>query len=104
MSVIGNIKGFLKPKHLVAFFGLDPSVNQSGKFNSNRNTMSKRGTKIGRRALYVVALASIRSTRNGKPINEVLLKYYKENLKGKKSKVTLVAIMSKLAKYIFSIL
>ncbi len=104
MSEIGNIKGFLKPKHLVAFFGLDPSVNQSGKFNSNQNTMSKRGTKIGRRALYAVALASIRSTRNGKPINEILLKYYKENLKGKKNKVALVAIMSKLTRYIFSIL
>ncbi|WP_143442541.1 transposase, partial [Klebsiella pneumoniae] len=42
MSEIGNIKGFIKPKHLVAYFGIDPSVNQSGKFNSNKNVMSKR--------------------------------------------------------------
>jgi transposase len=41
MSEIGNIKGFIKPKHLVAYFGIDPSVNQSGKFNSNKNVMSK---------------------------------------------------------------
>jgi transposase len=41
MSEIGNIEGFVKPKHLVAYFGMDPSVNQSGKFNSDRNTMSK---------------------------------------------------------------
>lgn len=52
ISEIGDIKSFLKPKHLVAYFGIDPSVNQSGKFNSDRNTMSKRGTRIGRRALY----------------------------------------------------
>ncbi|MHC1682013.1 MAG: IS110 family transposase [Clostridiaceae bacterium] len=104
MSEIGNIDGFLKPKHLVAFFGIDPSVNQSGKFNSDKNTMSKRGTRIGRRALYAVALASVRTNRNGEPLNKVLLNYYKENLKGKSKKVGLVAIMHKLINYIFSVL
>ncbi len=104
MSEIGDINGFLKPKHLIAYFGIDPSVNQSGKFNSDRNKMSKRGTRIGRRALYAAALASVRTNKNGKPNNEVLLKYYKENLKGKKKKVALVAVMNKLIKYIFSVL
>jgi len=104
MSEIGNINGFVKPKHLVAYFGIDPSVNQSGKFNSDRNTMSKRGTRIGRRALYAVALASIRTCRNGEPINKVLLNYYKENLNNKSKKVGLVAIMHKLINYIFSVL
>ncbi|EJO5349594.1 IS110 family transposase, partial [Clostridium botulinum] len=65
MSEIGDINGFLKPKHLIAYFGIDPSVNQSGKFNSDRNKMSKRGTRMGRRALYAVALASVRTTQNG---------------------------------------
>jgi hypothetical protein len=104
MSEIGDINGFIKPKYLVAYFGIDPSVNQSGKFDSNRNKMSKRGTRIGRRALYAVALASVRNTRNGNPINPFLLKYYKENLNGKSKKVGLVAIMHKLIKYIFSVL
>ncbi|PRR78018.1 IS110 family transposase [Clostridium luticellarii] len=104
MSEIGNIKSFIKPKHLVAYFGIDPSVNQSGKFNSTRNTMSKRGTKIGRRALYAVALASIRTNRNGQPINKILLSYYKENLNGKSKKVRLVSIMHKIVNYIFSVL
>ncbi|KYH30446.1 transposase IS116/IS110/IS902 family protein [Clostridium tepidiprofundi DSM 19306] len=99
MSEIGNINGFLKPKHLIAYFGIDPSVNESGKFKSNQNKMSKRGTRIGRRALYAVALASVRTNNN-----EVLLKYYKENLKGKKKKVALGAVMNKLIKYIFSVL
>jgi transposase len=48
---IGDPERFKKPKHLVAFFGIDPSVNESGKFKSNRNKMSKRGTRFGRRAL-----------------------------------------------------
>jgi len=104
IAEIGDIDGFIKPKHLVAFFGIDCSVNESGKFKGNKNKISKRGTRIGRRALYAVALASIRSSRNGIPINKVLLKYYQTNLKGKKAKVALVAIMHKILNYIFAVL
>ena len=101
---IGDINGFIKPKHLVAFFGIDSSVNQSGKFLGDQSKISKRGTRIGRRALYAVALASIRRNRNGIPINKVLLEYYQVNLKGKKAKVALVAIMHKILNYIFAVL
>lgn len=104
IAEIGDIDGFIKPKHLVAFFGIDCSVNESGKFKGNQNKISKRGTRIGRRALYAVALASIRSSRKGIPINKVLLEYYQTNLKGKKAKVALVAIMHKILNYIFAVL
>lgn len=104
IAEIGDINGFIKPKHLVAFFGIDSSVNESGKFKGNQNKMSKRGTRIGRRALYAVALASIRKNRNGVPINSVLLDYYQTNLNGKKSKVALGAIMHKILNYIFAVL
>lgn len=104
IAEIGDIKNFAKPKHLVAFFGVDSSVNESGKFKGNQNKISKRGTCIGRRALYAVALASIRKTRKGIPINYVLLDYYQNNLKGKKAKVSLVALMHKLLNYIFAVL
>ena len=104
ISEIGDIKNFTKPKHLVTFFGLAPSVNESGKFKGTNNHISKGGTRIGRRALYAVALASIRSKRNGNPINPVLLDYYKNNMNGKSKKVGIVAIMHKLIKYIFSVL
>jgi len=104
LAEIGAVDNFLKPKQLVAFFGVDPAVNESGKFKGDRVKMSKRGTRFGRRALYAVALASIRRKRNGEPTNPILLKYYQENLKGKKAKVALVAIMHKIIKYIFAIL
>jgi Transposase and inactivated derivatives len=104
VSEIGDIKNFTKPKHLVAFFGLDPSVNESGKFKGSNNHISKRGTRIGRRALYAVALASIRTKRNGQATNSILLDYYKNNMNGKSKKVGLVSIMHKLMKYIFSVL
>lgn len=104
LSEIGDFKNFAKSKKLVAFFGLDPSVNESGKFKGSNNHISKRGTRIGRRALYAVALASIRSKRNGLATNSVLLNYYKENMNGKSKKVGIVAVMKKLLGYIFSIL
>lgn len=104
IAEIGDISSFLKPKHLVAFFGVDSSVNESGKFKGDDNKISKRGTRIGRRALYAVALASIRNNRNGIPINKVLLDYYEMNMKGKKPKIALVAIMHKIINYIFAVL
>lgn len=104
LTEIGDFEGFLKPKQLVAYFGIDPSVNESGKFKSDKNKISKRGTRFGRRALYAVALASIRANRNGEANNKILLDYYKNNLNGKKKKVALVAIMHKIINYIFAIL
>lgn len=104
IAEIGDINAFKKPKQLVAFFGIDPSVNQSGKFNGTKNKMSKRGSKIGRKVLYSVVLTSIRNKRNGEPNNPILQEYYKENLKGKPKKVAFIAIMHKLLKYIFSVL
>lgn len=101
---MGDINNFSKPQQLVAFFGVDPGVNQSGNFNGDRNKMSKRGTAIGRRALYSIALASIRKTKTGKPINSVIHDYYNKSLDKKKKKVKLVAVMNKLLRYIFSVL
>ncbi|TFG95204.1 MAG: hypothetical protein E4H13_13715 [Calditrichales bacterium] len=35
--------------YTISFFGVDPTVKESGKFKGNQNRMSKRGTKLGRR-------------------------------------------------------
>ena len=104
LTEIGDFESFLKPKQLVAYFGIDPSVNESGKFKSDKDKISKRGTRFGRRALYSIALASIRTKRTGEATNKILLDYYKNNLNGKKKKVALVAIMHKLINYIFAVL
>lgn len=104
LTEIGDFKEFLKPKQLVAYFGVDPSVNESGKFKSDKDKMSKRGTRFGRRALFTIALASIRNKSNGEANNKVLLDYYKNNLTSKKKKVAIVAVMHKLINYIFAVL
>jgi transposase len=104
IAEIGDFSLFNSPKALTAFFGLDPSVNQSGKFNGDRNKISKRGTRIGRRILFTVAMASIRRTRNGRAINPVLREFYASKCVSKKKKVAIVAVMHKLLHYIFAVL
>lgn len=78
MCEIGDFAAFSKSKQLFAYFGIDPSVNESGKFKGAENKMSKRGTRIGRRVLYAIALASIRVKRNGVAVNPVLYDYYQK--------------------------
>ena len=105
LTEIGEINNFSKAQKLVAFFGVDPSVNQSGNFKGDKNKMSKRGTTTGRRALYALALSCVRKSKSGKAINEVLYDYYHTQLGNKKKKkVRLVAVMNKLLRYIFSVL
>jgi len=51
LGEIGDITRFSNPSKLLAYAGLDPTVNQSGKFNAKSTRMSKRGSKILRYAL-----------------------------------------------------
>lgn len=104
LTEIGDASRFKKPKQLIAFLGIDPSVNESDKFKSDHNKMSKRGSKIARRVLYAVALVSIRLKRGGQPFNPVLLEYYNNKLKEKEKKVAIGAVMHKLVNYIFAVL
>lgn len=55
LGEIGDISRFSSPNKLLAFAGLDPSVNQSGNFNACRTKMSKRGSKVLRFALVNAA-------------------------------------------------
>lgn len=40
MKEIGNFAAFSKPKQLFAYFGLDPAVKQSGKFEGTKIKIS----------------------------------------------------------------
>ena len=55
LGEIGDIKRFSNPSKLLAYAGLDPVINQSGKFNAKHTRMSKRGSKILRYALINAA-------------------------------------------------
>jgi len=104
IAEIGDFSAFSKPKKLVAYFGIDPSVMQSGEFTGTRNKMSKRGSKLLRRVLYTTALANIRTKRNSEPCNPVLMDFYKRKSQSKPKKVALGAVMHKLVYIIFAVL
>lgn len=55
LGEIGDISRFSNPSKLLAYAGLDPTVNQSGNFNAKSTKMSKRGSKLLRYALINAA-------------------------------------------------
>lgn len=65
MGEIGDFSAFSKPKQLFAYFGLDPAVKQSGKFEGTKVQMSKRGSAIARCVIHTLTLQSISISRNG---------------------------------------
>lgn len=99
MCEIGDFSAFKNPKQLFAYFGLDPSVKESGKFKGTRISMSKRGSRLARRVLFTVALVSIRASNN-----PVLKAYYETKKLSKPKMVALGAVMHKLTNIIFAIL
>lgn len=65
MDEIGDFSAFYSPKQLFAYFGLDPAVKQSSKFEGTKINMSKRGSRIARHVLHTMDLISISKNRNG---------------------------------------
>lgn len=104
LAEIGDIKNFSNPKKLVAFLGVDTSVSQSGAFNSTHNKLTKRGSNLARKILYNLAIASIKTLRNGACANPILLSYYKKLIKSKPKKIAICAIMHKIINHFFAIL
>ena len=104
LAEIGDFSAFSNPDKLVAFFGIDPSVKQSGQFEGTQNKMSKRGARLLRRVLFTTALANVRKKRNGKEHNPVLYDFYRKKCSSKPKKVALGAVMHKLVFIIFAVL
>lgn len=104
LSEIRDPKAFSNPRKLIAFCGIDPAINESGKFKGTQMKISKRGSRYLRRALYMAAMASIKKDKNGQYTIATLANYYHEKIKSKPKKSVLVAIMHKLVNYIFAVL
>jgi transposase len=101
---IGDVSRFSSPKQLVAFLGLDPSVKQSGKFTGSRNKMSKRGSAVARRFLFIAAMCAAKKPLSDDSKSRVLYAFYCAKRETKPRKVAMVALMHKLTLYIFAVL
>jgi len=101
---IGDFSVFKSPKQLFAYFGLDPAVKQSGNFTGTKVKMSKRGSAVARRAIFIIALAAIGVTKKGVANNPVLRGYYLRKCQSKPKMVALGAVMHKVCNIIFAVL
>jgi len=104
MGEIGDFSAFNSPKQLFAYFGLDPAVKQSGKFNGTKISMSKRGSRIARRVIHTMALISISKNKDGSAKNPVLREYYLLKCQSKPKMVAMGAVMHKVCNIVYAIL
>lgn len=98
ISEIGDISKFSNPAKLLAYAGLDPSVKQSGNFNSTNTKISKRGSKHLRYAIRQAASIIIFN-------NDTFHNYYTTKCgSGKSYGNALGHVSYKLVRVIFKIL
>lgn len=101
---VADFSVFKNPSKLVAFFGLDASVRESGTFKGTRNKISKRGSSLLRKVLYQAAMVSISKKPNGGFNNPVLHEFYERKCISKPKNVALIAVMRKLVFVMFAVL
>jgi len=105
IAEMGSFDLFSSPKKLYAYFGMDPGVNDSGKFHGDRVHMSKRGSSLARRILHMIALNNLKLDKGSKtPVNQVIYDYYTAKCTAKKKNVAIGAVMHKICNIIFAML
>ena len=98
LAEIGDISRFKNSSALVAFAGIDPTVRQSGEFNSTHNHMSKRGSPYLRHAIF---LAATTCSFHNSPLNAY---YKKKRDQGKHHLTATRAVARKLTTIIYAVL
>lgn len=98
LAEIGDISRFKNSSALVAFAGIDPTVRQSGEFNSTHNHMSKRGSPYLRHAIF---LAATTCSFHNSPLNAY---YKKKREQGKHHLTATGAVARKLTTVIYAVL
>lgn len=98
LAEIGDISRFKNSSSLIAFAGIDPTVRQSGEFNSTHNHMSKRGSPYLRHAIF---LAATTCSFHNSPLNAY---YKKKRDQGKHHLTATGAVERKLTTVIYAVL
>ena len=98
LAEIGDISRFKNSSSLIAFAGIDPTVRQSGEFNSTHNHMSKRGSPYLRHAIF---LAATTCSFHNSPLNAY---YKKKRDQGQHHLTATGAVARKLTTVIYAVL
>jgi len=98
-AYIGDVTRFPNSKKFVAYFGMNPTVNQSGTKNKGRSYLQKKGSGVVRHKLFMATLCMIRYDDN--PIYDF---YHRLVDAGKPKLVAICAAMRKLLVIIYNML
>ncbi|MDW7681219.1 MAG: transposase [bacterium] len=98
-AYFGDVRRFNNAKQFVAFFGMNPVVNQSGKQNHRKSYLEKKGSGIVRHKLFLASLTLLREKV------EPFYSYYQRLVaNGKPKLVAICAIMRKLLVIIYTMI
>lgn len=99
MGEIGDVRDFVSRKQLIAFAGIDPGSDQSGKHNAESQSTSKRGSPLLRKCLFQAVEIYVKR----KPIDEpVYLFYAKKRAEGKLYYVCTTAAANKFLRIYYA--
>lgn len=98
LGEIGNINRFNSFDNLLAYFGLDPVVYQSGKYNAENTKASKRGSSYARFALFHISRIIVKH-------DPTFIRYYeKKRSEGKHYFTVMSHVSKKVLRVIYYIL
>ena len=98
LGEIGDINHFPNPDHLTSFASLDLEIYESGKYKATNLSISKKGSRYLRNALFQVSRVIWQNDKQFKDY------YDKKKAEGKKYLVIIVHIEKKLIRVIYSVL
>jgi transposase len=98
LGEIGDADRFSTAKKLIAFAGLDPVVSQSGRFENKSGSISKRGSPLLRKGLFLAANVARQNDDNLKRF------YDKKISEGKHHFSALNAVAAKLLRIVYWVL
>ena len=98
-AYFGDVNRFPSHKQFVAFFGMNPVVNQSGKKNKGQSYLEKKGSGVVRHKLYMATINMIQRQQ------EPIYSFYQRLVdKGKPKLVAIGAAMRKLLVIMYTML
>lgn len=98
LGEIGDANRFPTAKKLIAFAGLDPVVSQSGRFENKSGKISKRGSPLLRKGLFLAANVARQNDENLKRF------YDKKISEGKHHYSALNAVAAKVLRIVYWVL
>ena len=99
MAEIGDVRRFPRRSALVGFAGVDPAVNQSGKYEAKSNPTTKRGSPHLRKTLYLIVCAYLKKAPADEPVYQFLDKKRSE---GKPFYVYMTAAQNKFLRIYYA--